>query len=202
MSPRAAYTVIIGRGGGAREDLRAFNDERLARAIARCPAPTISAVGHEIDVTICDLVADHRAPTPSAAAEAAVRSTEELLGELQSRGRHLVSTIAARIDESSAALHRLAGDLTTTSHAAIDRRGNLISAAAGRLHALSPLATLSRGYAIAQSKDGRTLASIEAFTPGSEFDLRLRDGTIRSTANTIAPLEEVQIPRSARDDRQ
>src|SRR5690348_10619221 len=92
-----ADTVIIGRGGGARDDLRPFNDERVARAIARCPAPTISAVGHEIDVTICDLVADHRAPTPSAAAEAAVRSTDELLGDLEVRGRHLVSTIAARI---------------------------------------------------------------------------------------------------------
>jgi len=182
-----ADTVIIGRGGGAREDLRAFNDERVARALARCPAPTISAVGHEIDVTICDLVADHRAPTPSGAAEAAVRSTEELVGELQSRGRHLLSTVAARIDEGAGALHRLAGDLTMTSGSAIDRRGSRISAAAGRLHALSPLATLARGYAIAQSDDGQTLASIDAFMPGSEFDLRVRDGTVRSTANTITP---------------
>lgn len=197
---KGADTVIIGRGGGAREDLRAFNDERLARAIARCPAPTISAVGHEIDVTICDLVADHRAPTPSAAAEAAVRSTEELLGELQSRGRHLLSTIAARIDEESVGLHRLAGGLTTASHAAIDRRGSLISAAAGRLHALSPLATLSRGYAIAQSNDGRTLASIDDFAPGGEFDLRVKDGTVRSTANAVTPLDEEQSPPYGRDD--
>jgi exodeoxyribonuclease VII large subunit len=182
-----ADTVIIGRGGGAREDLRAFNDERVARALARCPMPTISAVGHEIDVTVCDLVADHRAPTPSAAAEAAVRSTEELLGELESRGRHLVSTIAARIDEGAAAVHRVAGDLTTASRAAIDRRGSRISAAAGRLHALSPVATLARGYAIAQSDDGRTLASVDAFTPGVEFDLKLQDGTVRSTANSITP---------------
>ena len=182
-----ADTVIIGRGGGAREDLRAFNNERVARALARCPAPTISAVGHEIDVTICDLVADHRAPTPSAAAEAAVRSTDELLGDLEARGRHLVSTIAARIDEGGVALHRLAGDLTTASRAAIDRRGSRISAAAGRLHALSPVATLARGYAIAQSVDGRTLASVEDFTPGEEFDLRLKDGTVQSTANRIIP---------------
>jgi exodeoxyribonuclease VII large subunit len=180
-----ADTVIIGRGGGAREDLRAFNDERVARALARCPAPTISAVGHEIDVTVCDLVADHRAPTPSAAAEAAVRSTEELLGELESRGRHLVSTIAARIDEGAVTLHRVAGDLTTASRAAIDRRGSRISAAAGRLHALSPVATLARGYAIAQSDDGRTLASVDAFVPGTEFDLRLRDGTVRSTVLSV-----------------
>ena len=181
-----ADTVIIGRGGGAREDLRAFNDERVARAIARCPAPTISAVGHEIDVTICDLVADHRAPTPSAAAEAAVRSKDELFGELETQGRHLVSAIAARIDEGSGALHRLAGYLTTSSQAAIDRRGSRISAVAGRLHALSPVATLARGYAIAQSDDGRTLASVDQFAPGDEFDLRVRDGTVRSTVDSTA----------------
>jgi exodeoxyribonuclease VII large subunit len=184
-----ADTVIIGRGGGAREDLRAFNDERVARALARCPAPTISAVGHEIDVTICDLVADHRAPTPSAAAEAAVRSTEELLGDLQARGNRLLSTIAARIDDGGVALHRLAGDLTATSQAAIDRRGSRISSVAGRLHALSPVATLARGYAIAQSDDGRTLASTDDFAPGAEFDLRLRDGSAHATANSIEKVD-------------
>jgi exodeoxyribonuclease VII large subunit len=182
-----ADTVIIGRGGGAREDLRAFNDERVARALARCPAPTISAVGHEIDVTICDLVADHRAPTPSAAAEAAVRATEELVGELQSRGRHLLGAVASRIDEAGSVLHRVAGELTAASRSAIDRRGSRIAATAGRLHALSPLATLARGYAIARDDDGRTLASVHAFTPGQEFDLRLRDGTVRSTTNFITP---------------
>ena len=184
-----ADTIIIGRGGGAREDLRAFNDERVARALSRCPVPTISAVGHEIDVTICDLVADHRAPTPSAAAEAAVRATEELLGELQSRGRHLVGAIAARIDEAGVALHRVAGDLTTTSREAIDRRGSRIAATAGRLHALSPLATLARGYAIAQDDNGRTLASVDDFALGAEYNLRVRDGTVRSTANSAKPVD-------------
>ena len=182
-----ADTIIIGRGGGAREDLRAFNDERVARALARCPVPTISAVGHEIDVTICDLVADHRAPTPSAAAEAAVRATEELVGELQSRARHLLGAVASRIDEAGGALHRVAGELSAASQGAIDRRGSRIAATAGRLHALSPLATLSRGYAIARSDDGRTLASVDAFAPGQEFDLRLRDGTVRSTTNFVTP---------------
>ena len=180
-----ADTVIIGRGGGAREDLRAFNDERVARAMARCPAPTISAVGHEIDVTICDLVADHRAPTPSAAAEAAVRATEELVGELEARTRQLVGAMAARIDDGAVAVQQLAAGLTSASGAAIDRRANRIAAAAGRLHALSPVATLARGYAIAQDDDGRTLASVDAFEPGSEFDLRVRDGTVRSMTRAI-----------------
>ncbi|MFL5615831.1 MAG: exodeoxyribonuclease VII large subunit [Gemmatimonadaceae bacterium] len=184
-----ADTVIIGRGGGAREDLRAFNDERVARALARCPAPTISAVGHEIDVSICDLVADHRAPTPSAAAEAAVRAAEELLGELQSRGRHLLGAVAARLEEAGVALHRVAGDLTTASREAIDRRGSRIAATAGRLHALSPLATLARGYAIAQNDEGRTLGSVTDFAPGAEFDLRVRDGVVRSTTSSVKPEE-------------
>jgi exodeoxyribonuclease VII large subunit len=188
-----ADTVIIGRGGGAREDLRAFNDERVARALARCPAPTISAVGHEIDVTICDLVADHRAPTPSAAAEAAVRATEELVGELQSRARHLLGAVASRIDEAAGLLHRTAGELTAASRTAIDRRGSRIASAAGRLHALSPLATLSRGYAIARDDDGHTLASVEAFAPGQLFDLRVRDGTVRSTANTVTPNTDGEV---------
>lgn len=189
-----ADTIIIGRGGGAREDLRAFNDERVARAIARCPAPTISAVGHEIDVTICDLVADHRAPTPSAAAEAAVRSTDELVVELQTKARHLLGAISGRLDEGHSALHRLAGDLTTASRAVIERRDSRIAAAAGRLHALSPLATLARGYAIAQDDAGRTLASIDAFTPGAEFDLRVKDGMVRSTAKAVAPTDSHPEP--------
>jgi len=184
-----ADTVIVGRGGGAREDLRAFNDERVARALARCPVPTICAVGHEIDVSICDLVADHRAPTPSAAAEAAVRATEELVGELESRGRHLLGAIASRLDEAGVQLHRAAGNLTTVSRESIERRASRIAATAGRLHALSPLATLARGYAIAQGESGRTLGALADFVPGESFDLRVRDGTVRSTTNSVTPAD-------------
>src|SRR6185369_2248804 len=84
-----AELVIVGRGGGAREDLWAFNDERVARALAACPVPTVAAIGHEVDVTLCDLVADARAPTPSAAAELAVPVLNELRGRVLTMGREL-----------------------------------------------------------------------------------------------------------------
>ena len=175
-----ADTVIVGRGGGARDDLRAFNNERVARALARCPSPTISAVGHEIDVTICDLVADHRAPTPSAAAEAAVRSTDELYVELRGLARHLLGGMAAHFEEAGGRVHRLAREVSGASRASLERRRAGIAAAAGRLQALSPLATLARGYAIAQDPTGRTLASASDFVVGADFDLRLRDGVVQS----------------------
>ncbi|CAA9355052.1 MAG: Exodeoxyribonuclease VII large subunit, partial [uncultured Gemmatimonadaceae bacterium] len=104
----AVDTVIIGRGGGAREDLWAFNDERLARVLAACPVPTISAVGHEVDVTICDLVADLRAATPSAAAEAAVPVHAEALAHLRSLGERLGVGVRRRIDVARAELERAA----------------------------------------------------------------------------------------------
>jgi exodeoxyribonuclease VII large subunit len=181
-----ADAVIIGRGGGAREDLWAFNDERVARALARCPVPTISAVGHEIDITICDLVADFRAPTPSAAAESVVRDSDDLAAELRTHARRLLSAMAGRIVEADGALRRAGSDLASAARLGLERRQAALGAAAGRLHALSPLATLARGYAIAQSAgDGRTLASIAQFTAGTEFDLLLRDGVVRSTARVI-----------------
>src|SRR5690606_23534315 len=93
----AADVLIVGRGGGSAEDLWAFNDEKVARAIAEAPIPVISAVGHETDVTIADLVADLRAPTPSAAAEAAVPDQADILRGLQRDGWRLRQGIAARL---------------------------------------------------------------------------------------------------------
>ena len=176
-----ADTVIIGRGGGAREDLSAFNDERLARAVAACPVPTISAVGHEIDVTICDLVADHRAPTPSAAAEAATRTHDERRGELRALSAALAGIMDARLTTAGDSLRLAARDLARASHSVVERRRGTLQTMASRLEGLSPLATLARGYAVARSSSGATLGSVAQFAPGDAFDLLVRDGTVRAS---------------------
>ena len=172
-----ADVVIIGRGGGSREDLWAFNDERVARAVAACPVPTISAVGHEVDVTLCDLVADLRAATPSAAAESAVPSRDELVLELRGQRQRLVAAIEGCLYEPRRRAMSASRELTRAGARAIEQRRTALSALAGRLDALSPLATLGRGYAVA-SAGGRTLASVEDFTPEQTFTLRLRDGHV------------------------
>jgi exodeoxyribonuclease VII large subunit len=183
-----ADLVIIGRGGGSREDLWAFNDERVARAVAACPVPTISAVGHEIDITLCDLVADLRAPTPSAAAEAAVASREEIALALGAEYRRLAAAMAAQLDEPRQRLEWGARALSGAAAAHVATRKTTLGALAGRLHALSPLATLDRGYAVARNAKGRTLGSVGDFDTGSSFVLRVRDGEVTSTATGIRPL--------------
>jgi len=180
-----ADTVIIGRGGGAREDLWAFNSEIVARSLAACAIPTISAVGHEVDITLCDLVADHRAATPSAAAEAAVPVLAEARAEaaamLLALREALVRQVQRRRDRVERAAHDLHVGVTRTT----ERRSARMTAIAGKLHALSPLATLARGYAVARDASGATLASTSDFVPGVDFDLLLRDGTVRATTRSV-----------------
>jgi exodeoxyribonuclease VII large subunit len=185
-----ADLVIIGRGGGSREDLWAFNDERVARAVASCPVPTISAVGHEIDVTLCDLVADLRAPTPSAAAEAASLSLEEIALTLGAQRQRLVAAIEGCLFEPrdrAASAARLLGAAVARR---VEERRTSVAALAGRLNALSPLATLERGYAAARGANGETLSSIAQFTEGTDFALRLRDGEVDATTRRIRATEE------------
>jgi exodeoxyribonuclease VII large subunit len=179
-----AELVIIGRGGGSHEDLRAFNDERVARAVASCPVPTISAVGHEVDITLCDLVADLRAPTPSAAAEAAVVAREELALALGAHRRRLTVAMNAQLDEPRGRAEWAARALSAATAEHVSRRGAALAALGGRLNALSPLATLERGYSVARGADGGTLASAAEFTPGRPFVLRLHDGEV--DAATVA----------------
>jgi exodeoxyribonuclease VII large subunit len=181
-----ADVLIIGRGGGSREDLWAFNDERVARAIAGCPIPTISAVGHEVDFTIADLVADHRAATPSAAAEAAVPVLAELAYAVQRLGSKMRAAAEARTRDATRTLRQLSRDLAVRSQRAVERRRSRLAELSGRIDALSPLATLARGYAVARGADGATLARVSAFTVGMAFDLQLHDGVVRARAEEIA----------------
>ncbi|MEP7002700.1 MAG: exodeoxyribonuclease VII large subunit [bacterium] len=177
-----AELVIIARGGGSLEDLWAFNHERVVRAVAACPVPTISAVGHEVDISLCDLVADFRAATPSAAAESAVTSRVEVQLAMHTLRRRLLHAVEERLYVPKAraanAAHSLAA--ATTDH--LRSRGERLGALSGRLHALSPLATLERGYAVAHDASGRTLASVTDFAEGLAFTLRLRDGDVSAVA--------------------
>jgi exodeoxyribonuclease VII large subunit len=199
--------IIVGRGGGAIEDLWAFNEEPVARAIVACPVPVISAVGHEIDVTISDLVADLRAPTPSAAAEAVVPDGAVVLEMLRRAtgrfGRALAAAVERRrsaVDQrlgrleralerrfgpTRQALDRAAGRLERSVVTRMERRRSALAALGGRLDALSPLSTLRRGYAVARAADGRVLAAVRDLPAGLRFRLRVADGTV--AAESLGP---------------
>jgi len=175
-----ADVVIVGRGGGSREDLWAFNDERVARAVAACRAPTISAVGHEVDFSMCDLVADLRAATPSAAAEAATRSRAELAAELRKLALRAEASVRALARGRREQLRHAARDLAAASESNVSTRRNRLQSVAGKLHALSPVATLARGFAVPRALDGATLGSVSAFGDDMPFELVVRDGVVPS----------------------
>lgn len=191
--------IITGRGGGSMEDLWAFNDERVARAIYDCETPIISAVGHEPDVTISDFVADARASTPSNAAEIAVPDQMELLRWLRGAGDRMVQCETGRLEAARQRLDNLAskrvmrdqlayvqdkrmelahlqqrlGDL---SGALLSRRRQRFSALAAALDAMSPLKVLGRGYAVARSQDGTILKNGREVTPGDRVSVTLSEG--------------------------
>jgi exodeoxyribonuclease VII large subunit len=180
-----ADLVIVARGGGSREDLWAFNHEGVARAIAACPMPTISAVGHEMDVTIADLVADVRAATPSAAAEAAVPVLSDVVAALAALGRGMCAATTSRVKGAGRSLRQYSRDIVVRSQRAAERRRARLQEVAARLDVLSPLATLRRGYAVTLDKYGVPLPSAAAFVPGMDFDVRLRDGRVHAVATAV-----------------
>lgn len=186
----AADLVIMGRGGGSREDLWAFNDERVARALAACPLPTVSAVGHEIDISLCDLVADVRAATPSAAAELAVPARRELAARVDGLAQRLATAAVRRQDRAVALLGQLQQRIGGAAGRVVERRRSRIEALAGQLHALSPLQTLGRGFSVARAADGATLSSVAQFAPGRPFDLWVQDGIIAAEARSSRPLPD------------
>lgn len=170
--------LIVGRGGGSVEDLWCFNEEVVARAIAESPIPVIAAVGHETDVTIADLVADLRAPTPSAAAEAAVPDRIELARSLRLTGTRISDCIDERIAGWRADLVTRSERLDDVAERGLVERRQRLAASARHLHALSPLMALARGFAVPLAPDGRVLRQLDDFVPGSAFDLRIHDGSV------------------------
>jgi exodeoxyribonuclease VII large subunit len=199
--------IIVGRGGGSVEDLWAFNEEPVARAIAACPVPVVSAVGHEVDVTISDLVADLRAPTPSAAAEAVAPDAAVLLTQLgrmparleqglrrgarRQRARvegaldGLARGFRRRVDPIKQSLDLGLGRLERRARALTSERRSILAACSGKLEALSPLGTLARGYAVARTREGRVLKAAADFPSGLEFRLRVLDGTVIAQSGGI-----------------
>ena len=193
-----ADVIIIGRGGGSVEDLWAFNSEQLARKIYESPIPVISAVGHETDFTICDFVADLRAPTPSAAAELAVPDIRELMSAVTESKTRLVHALEqsyklnlarfnavkssrflqkgeALVDERSILLDRLCERMNISAQKRFEDKCTAFSRTAARLDALSPLKVLARGYSVVQ-KDGKTVRAVKDIENGDLVSLYLADG--------------------------
>lgn len=193
--------VIVARGGGSLEDLWCFNDEGLARAIAACPVPVVSAVGHETDVTIADFVADVRAPTPSAAAELVSPDIQELQGHIVSlaetsltttrnllRDRHRGLAMAGgrlspaslqqEVREDEEDLRRLGRGLRDTAARMLRTASERLASLDDRLDAVSPLGTLRRGYAIVERGDGQVVTEARAVHASDALVVRLRDGRL------------------------
>ena len=193
--------LIVGRGGGSIEDLWSFNEETVARAIFASRIPIVSAVGHETDVTIADLVADHRAPTPSAAVENIVPDQEELRLQLAAIRSSLVRSIAGRIDAVRTTLENIQNRIPATHRIdainrlrqvidQLDMRGRRAAVqqlngkrrswqiAAAQLDTLSPLATLARGYSICKNSSGNTVTDATQVHVGEEVHLQLSRGQL------------------------
>ncbi len=205
----AADVIIVGRGGGSMEDLWAFNSEQVVQAVARSEIPVISAVGHETDYTLCDLAADLRAPTPSAAAELAVPQATDLLAELHSARAVMIQSLLISIKQAQHRLEQVKNSrpfhnpedillekrmqldqvtddlMAAYRHQLFDPRKKLAETAA-KLDALSPLKVLARGYAIPQFGD-QSIRSVKEVALGDHIRLQLSDGQIGCTVTEKLP---------------
>ncbi len=194
--------IILGRGGGSIEDLWAFNSEELAYAVYNCNIPVISAVGHETDFTICDFVADMRAPTPSAAAELAVPDCEELMSSYLSQKQYVSSLADLKLRKATVALNEyerrlksaniirqtdyfekhyieLSAKLKQKMTDKYTKKQRELEQCAARLESLNPISILSRGYSMAET-DGKVVTSKSQLAQGKEFTLILSDGKIKA----------------------
>lgn len=199
-SERAADVIIIGRGGGSIEDLWEFNDEGLARAVYNSEIPVISAVGHETDFTICDFVADMRAPTPSAAAELAVPDANELQYALSALKNRMFLNVSSGIADRRSRLEYLTskGALKSPDEMLLNRSQRLDTAfskmlssyenriggkkvefisAATALSKLDPMSVLMRGFAFVSDENGKNVYSSQALAKGDKINVRFHDGS-------------------------
>jgi exodeoxyribonuclease VII large subunit len=167
--------VVLARGGGGFEDLLPFSDERLVRAVAACPVPVVSAVGHEQDTPLCDLAADARASTPTAAARIVVPDVKELVARLERARTGLSRGARGVLDRRRQRLVHAHHRLRRAPALAVERKRARLEHAAGRLRALSPRATLDRGYAIVRAGED-IVRSKAAVSPGDQLDVEVADG--------------------------
>jgi exodeoxyribonuclease VII large subunit len=176
--------IVLARGGGSFEDLLPFSDERLVRAVAACRVPVVSAVGHEQDTPLCDLAADVRASTPTAAARLVVPDLDELVAGLEQR-REALGRCARRIlDRERTRLSRRHDRLRSAPKLLVERRRARLDQAGARLRALSPRATLERGYAIVRAEGG-IVRSAGTLAQGDRVDVELAEGGFGGTVDEI-----------------
>jgi len=205
-------TIIVGRGGGSMEDLWAFNEEVVARAVAACAKPVVSAVGHETDFTIADMVADLRAPTPSAAAELAVPERDALIQEIVSleddiarsfeqavAKKHLQLTVLMqrltaaspehRTQRLRAAFENLQLRMEAAVNNAMQHKRSCLEKVALRIRSSGPMETMKRGYAVVM-KNGNLVRSVTAVQPGNELSILMPDGRIEVITQTVLAEQE------------
>ena len=195
--------LVVGRGGGSLEDLWSFNEEKVVRAIFESEIPIVSAVGHEVDVTLSDLVADQRALTPSEAAERIVPNAAELLNLLKLTQQRIGKLLHDQVSIAKERLERLVSSRVLSrplsqiqQHAltiddmdqqlqrsikrVVQSTHDKLNATAARLHTLSPLNVLKRGYSVTQTGDGKVIHGAEQVKSGDRITTRITDGTINS----------------------
>ncbi len=193
--------IIIGRGGGSAEDLWAFNDEALVRAVAAARTPIISAVGHETDTTLCDYAADLRAPTPSAAAELSVPDRVALMQSIDEKSERMNRAVERMVSKQKASLETYAKQIALASPiekletvkgrikkaeelmsisvlSLLDKKRLLLAKSAGQLEAINPLAVISRGYSVTRDECGRVISSVYAVEPNEKITVTVSDGAI------------------------
>jgi exodeoxyribonuclease VII large subunit len=176
--------VIIARGGGSFEDLLPFSDEGLVRAVAASPVPVVSAVGHEQDTPLCDLAADVRASTPTAAARLVVPDLAELLAALDRDRESLPRSGRRVVERRRDALDRETERLRRGSRLVVERRRAAVEQTAGRLRALSPQATVARGYAIVR-REGAVIRSARTLAPTDTLAIELAEGAVEATVTEV-----------------